>query len=160
MDSAPGWRRRPDGWCSKGDAPKAASDWPHKRLSEYRLPITASNKDTSFRRNLRLIRTADFSIVFKNGDRSSDALFTVLGRNNQLGYARLGMAISVKAAGNAVRRNRLKRSVRESFHLVHATLPAIDFVVMAKPAAAGTERSKLTQSLDRHWQKVSKKCAV
>ena len=84
----------------------------------------------------------------------------VLGKNNDLGYARLGMAISMKIAGNAVRRNRLKRAVRESFRQAGATLPAIDFVVMAKAGATQADRSKLRHSLDRHWQKVSKKCAV
>jgi len=87
-------------------------------------------------------------------------LFAVLGKNNNLGYARLGMAISMKMAGNAVRRNRLKRAVRESFRHADNTLPAIDFVVMAKAGAAMADRSKLRHSLDRHWQKVSKKCAA
>lgn len=69
------------------------------------------------------------------------------------------MAISIKIAGNAVRRNRLKRAVRESFRQVCDTLPAIDFVVMAKARAASADRSKLRHSLDGHWLKVSKKCA-
>lgn len=70
------------------------------------------------------------------------------------------MAISMKIAGNAVRRNRLKRTVRESFRQTGDALPAIDFVVLARAGAASADRSKLRHSLDRHWQKVSKKCAA
>ncbi|MCH7510338.1 MAG: ribonuclease P protein component [Proteobacteria bacterium] len=124
------------------------------------MPTTVSSKDCSYQQHQRLISKADFSRIFEKNLRSSDSLFTVLGKNNDLGYARLGMAISMKIAGNAVRRNRLKRTVRESFRQAGDTLPAIDFVVMARAGAASADRSKLRHSLDRHWQKVSKKCAA
>lgn len=124
------------------------------------MPTTVSSKDCSYQQHQRLISKADFSRIFEKNLRSSDSLFAVLGKNNDLGYARLGMAISMKIAGNAVRRNRLKRAVRESFRQAGDTLPAIDFVVMARAGAASADRSKLRHSLDRHWQKVSKKCAA
>ena len=124
------------------------------------MPTIVSSKDCSFQQHQRLISKADFSRVFEKNQRSSDQLFTVLGNQNDVGYSRLGMAISMKAAGNAVHRNRLKRTVRESFRRVCGTLPAIDFVVMAKAAAAAADKSKLRHSLDRHWQKVSKKCVA
>ncbi|MEE8107742.1 MAG: ribonuclease P protein component [Gammaproteobacteria bacterium] len=123
------------------------------------MPTTVSSKDCSYQQHQRLVSKADFSRIFEKNLRSSDTLFTVLGKNNDLGHARLGMAISMKIAGNAVRRNRLKRAVRESFRQAGDTLPAIDFVVMARVGAASADRSKLRHSLDRHWQKVSKKCA-
>ncbi|MCZ6561047.1 MAG: ribonuclease P protein component [Gammaproteobacteria bacterium] len=124
------------------------------------MPTIVSSKDCSFQRHQRLISKADFCRIFEKNQRSSDQLFTVLGNHNDLGYARLGMAISMKAAGNAVHRNRLKRTVRESFRRAGSTLPAIDFVVMVRGAAAAADKSKLRRSLDRHWQKVSKKCVV
>ncbi len=124
------------------------------------MPTTVSSKDRSYQKHQRLVSKADFSRIFENNQRSADPLFTVLGNSNDLGYARLGMAISIKIAGNAVRRNRLKRAVRESFRHAGDTLPAIDFVVMAKAGATLADRSKLRHSLDRHWQKVSKKCAA
>ena len=67
---------------------------------------------------------------------SSDALFTVIARPNGLGRARLGLAVGVRAAGNAVNRNRVKRVVREAFRHIHQELPAVDLVVNARPAAA------------------------
>ncbi|MCH9027403.1 MAG: ribonuclease P protein component [Proteobacteria bacterium] len=123
------------------------------------MPTTVNSKDRSFQQHQRLISKPDFSRIFENSQRSSDSLFTVLGKNNDLGYARLGMAISVKMAGNAVRRNRLKRAVRESFRQAGSTLPAIDFVVVARAGATMAKRGKLRHSLDRHWQRVSEKCA-
>lgn len=124
------------------------------------MSTTASSKDCSFQQHQRLISKADFSRIFENNQRSSDRLFAVLGKNNDLGYARLGMAISIKLAGNAVRRNRLKRTIRESFRQASNALPAIDFVVISRADAARADRGKLRHSLDRHWQRVSKKCAA
>jgi len=82
-------------------------------------------------------------------ERSSDRFFTVLARPNDKNHARLGLAISRKAARRAVDRNRLKRIAREAFR--HAPpAPAIDLVVFAKPGAAREDRHTLRNSLDRH----------
>jgi ribonuclease P protein component len=68
------------------------------------------------------------------------------------------MAISRKAAGSAVQRNRLKRIIRESFRAHRVDLPPVDLVVMSRPEAAMAENSQLWQSLDKHWRRVKAKC--
>jgi len=70
------------------------------------------------------------------------------------------MAVSIKSTGNAVRRNRVKRAIRESFRLAASSLGPIDFVVTSRQGVADAEQSTLRQSLDRHWQKVVEKCAA
>ena len=52
------------------------------------------------------------------------------------GEARLGMAVSIRAAGNAVNRNRLRRLIRESFRMHREEMPAVDVLVTARAAAA------------------------
>ena len=66
----------------------------------------------------------------------------------------------MKTAGNAVRRNRLRRQVRESFRLAQHELPAVDIVVAAKFPAAGATAEALRASLATLWQRVASTCAT
>ncbi len=47
---------------------------------------------------------------------------------------RIGITVSSKV-GNAVERNRVKRWIREGWRSVAGDLPAVDVVVIARPAA-------------------------
>jgi len=111
-----------------------------------------------FKASARLLKPAEFSRVFKKAIRSSDRMLTVLIALNDLGYPRLGLAISKKHAKRAVDRNRIKRIIRESFRLNQANLPAADFVIMAKPVTKSVINADLFESLDNHWSRLIKKC--
>ncbi len=119
-------------------------------------PKPASNQ---FTRDQRLLNGRQFDRVFRKNTRSRDQFFIVLARPNQLPYARLGLAISRKAAGDAVPRNRLKRLIRESFRRLPEDYPGLDFVIMAKNGAASHANDTLLKSLDKHWARVHKQCA-
>ena len=109
-------------------------------------------------KHAKLLNAADFDRVFDKSVRSNDQYFTVLVRPNDLGYPRLGMAISKRRVKLAVGRNRLKRLVRENFRLSEQNYNA-DYVVMAgKHGAKGTNQ-ELKESLERHWGLLKKKCA-
>jgi ribonuclease P protein component len=94
--------------------------------------------------------------VFKRAQRSADQDFTILSRSNDLGWARLGLAVSRKVSPRAVVRNRIKRMVRESFRQHQDQLGQLDLVVIGKPAAAARSRTELTRSLERHWSRIAK----
>ncbi|HYW92318.1 MAG TPA: ribonuclease P protein component [Gammaproteobacteria bacterium] len=111
-----------------------------------------------FPRTARLLHQAEFRRVFQQAERSADSCFTVLARSNDAGAARLGLAISVRRAGNSVQRNRLKRIIRESFRRHREQLPAVDLVVMARPAAAAADAARLRASLERHWERLTQRC--
>lgn len=64
------------------------------------------------------------------------------------------MAVSTRAAGNSVRRNRLRRLIRESFRMHRHDLPAIDVLVTARPAAAQAENAVIRESLAGHWTRI------
>lgn len=106
-----------------------------------------------FERRRRLTEGAQFERVFANPARSADRNFTVLGRSNDLGYARLGLVVGKRVDKRAVVRNRLKRLIRESFRQQH--LAGFDLVVIAKPPAAGADPATLRQSLQRLWARFA-----
>jgi len=105
----------------------------------------------------KLHTAAEFERARRGRERVSDALFVVQRVANEAGEARLGMAVGMRAAGNAVRRNRIRRLIRESFRMHRQELPAVDLLVTARaPAAAATNR-EVFASLERHWRAIGAK---
>ena len=82
----------------------------------------------------------------------------VIARPNEVGHARLGLAVGVKAAGNAVNRNRIKRIVRESFRR-QQELPAVDMVVNARAAAGQATNAQIDASVIALWARIRERCA-
>ena len=74
---------------------------------------------------------------------------------NEMGYARLGMAVSARAIRSAVRRNRIRRLVRETFRMHQHELPAIDLFVMVRATADRGGNAELVASLERIWREIS-----
>ena len=107
----------------------------------------------------RLLKAGDYNRVFDKAVRSSDQYFTVLARENDLGYPRLGLAISKQKARLAVTRNRLKRLIRESFRQKQHDLFCADYIVMAGSRSRNAGNQRLLESLEQHWQKLNKLCA-
>jgi len=87
--------------------------------------------------------------VYKGGKRAGDGLFAVNALANSLGFARLGMSVSTRTVGNAVRRNRVRRIIREVFRERHAELPPVDLVVTSRPGARDADRPAIVTSLER-----------
>ena len=113
-----------------------------------------------FSRQSRLLKPAQFRLVFQQPIRSSDDYFRVLARRNGIQRHRLGMAVSRKACAKAVGRNRIKRVVRESFRsrmVGKATDNALDLVILPTAKAAIQSNKTLDESLSIHWQKLTGK---
>ncbi len=73
---------------------------------------------------------------------------------NDLGHARLGMAVGLKATGSGVRRNRVRRLIRESFRLHQHELPAVDVFVTARNDVRAAPAPAINESLERLWRKI------
>jgi ribonuclease P protein component len=108
---------------------------------------------------LRLRSKLQFDAVYAGGRRLDDRFFALRVKANGLGHARVGLAVAVKTAGNAVKRNRLRRLVRESFRLAQHELPGVDVVVAAKFPSAQAPVSSLRDSLATLWKRVASTCA-
>jgi len=113
-----------------------------------------------FRPCHRLRSAADFERVYRSGPRAGDGLFAVNALGNDSGFARLGMSVSTRTVGNAVRRNRVRRIIRELFRLRHAMLPALDFVVTSRPGARAADRPAIETSLERLFAEATRKVAA
>lgn len=112
-----------------------------------------------FSRDDRLIKPAEFERVFKDPVKTTSRFFTVLARQNEINFSRLGLAIAKKNIPLAVQRNKIKRIVRESFRHQQAELGHIDIVVMARRGADKASRATLRDTLQQHWDQLAIKCA-
>jgi ribonuclease P protein component len=108
----------------------------------------------------RLHNKSDFDRVYKDARRFADAQFAIFVRPNGGPAARLGLSVAARLIGNAVRRNRIKRLVRESFRLHQHELPAVDIVVNARAGARDADNPAIARCLEKHWRAVSKSCAA
>jgi ribonuclease P protein component len=109
---------------------------------------------------LRLRSKLQFDAIYAGGRRIDDRFFALRVKPNGLAHPRVGLAVAVKTAGNAVARNRLRRLIRESFRLAQHQLPAVDIVVGAKFPSREAPASALRASLATLWQRVASTCAT
>ena len=98
-------------------------------------------------RDCRVVRRAEYDAVYREGRRRSSREFTIFVRPNGLQSSRFGWSIK-KALGSAVRRNRIRRRLREILRLHRQEIaPGWDIVIHPRSSAATADFSALTQEL-------------
>lgn len=104
-------------------------------------------KRFSFHKSERLLNREDFVNLNRFGKKQRTTHFTVIYRRNDLGINRLGITAS-KKIGNAVKRNRVKRLIREFFRLNKHHFPqGYDIVIIPYKGADGLIFSTLQEEL-------------
>ncbi len=101
-------------------------------LGEDQDLATGRPRRFRFSKALRIRKGKEFDRVFDEGERVSDSRMMIVFAPNGLSHSRLGILASRKL-GNAVKRNRVKRILREAFRLSREELPSgFDFVVVPR----------------------------
>ena len=107
----------------------------------------AGKPDQRFPRSRRITARREFQAVYAGGLRAGSDTLTLFGLANPDGICRLGLTVGRKIGG-AVRRNRVKRRLREVFRRNrHALLPPLDLVVNARPGIA----ERTVEQLEREF---------
>ena len=116
-------------------------------MTEFRYP-----------RRLRLLTGKDFQCVFDDVQlKVPDQTILILARPNNLGYSRLGFVISKKNIRKAVKRNRVRRIIRESFRQNQHNLPAVDMIILPRKGLDELENAQLHSLIAKCWSRVIKK---
>ncbi len=96
------------------------------------IPHRPLEKRHTFPKSLHLRSPAEFAAVYDAKARESRGPLLVYAKPNDLGRPRIGLSTSRKV-GNAVRRNRIRRLLREAFRLMRHDFPqGYDLVVVVR----------------------------
>lgn len=107
----------------------------------------------------RLRKPAEFAAVQRRGQRLREGAVWVRWLPNGDDQARLGMAIARRTAGNAVKRNRVKRLIRESFRQHRDRLPPVDLTVGLTPGhSKDFDVAEFNRALENVWSRLIARC--
>jgi len=90
----------------------------------------------TFQKQEKIRKRKEFNQAFQTGTRFDSKNFIVFVSQNPLGLRRLGLTVS-KKVGKAVKRNRIKRLLREFFRLNKGKMPdSKDILIIARKRAS------------------------
>ncbi|MFV0438602.1 MAG: ribonuclease P protein component [Desulfopila sp.] len=111
-------------------------------------------KKLSFPKSSRLRKSWEFNQVYSQGKRLHGPGFTIICRTNDRQESRIGISVGRKIRG-AVKRNRIKRVIRESFRLRRDLYPpGADIVFAVRPdfrCASPQEVCRAVAPLTSRW---------
>ncbi|EKU48166.1 ribonuclease P protein component [Staphylococcus massiliensis] len=103
----------------------------------------------------RIKKNRDFQLIYRKGKSVANRQFVIYMRENpECDHFRLGISVS-KKLGNAVVRNRIKRSIRECFKVHKHNLHSKDIIVIARFPANKMSVNEIQKSLE-HVLKIAR----
>lgn len=114
----------------------------------------------TFDKSKRLLDATAYQAVFDRAQyKVGHQYFLILAVRTSLGHSRLGLVIGKKNIRRAVRRNRVKRVVRETFRLDLDALDSLDIIFLARKGFDTLQPSQQTRIMRETWQRLAAKVA-
>jgi ribonuclease P protein component len=108
--------------------------------------------DQRFPKGMRLRSRTDFRRVYERKCWAGDSLVRIAGELSELPHPRIGLSVG-RVVGNAVRRNRWKRLLREGFRLSRPKLPpGLDFIVVPRENVKPELRPLMESLVNLTWR--------
>jgi len=102
----------------------------------------------------KLTRKSEFQLGYRIGRKYWDRYFVIYVRANNSPTTRLGITMS-KKVGGSIKRNRVRRLVRESFrHLKSQLRLGMDVIVVGRRVATGLKCQQAQASLCRLFRRA------
>lgn len=103
-----------------------------------------------------LTENREFKRLYSKGKSEADSLLALYVRKNWLSKNRLGITVNAKH-GNAVKRNRVRRRIKEAYRInEHLLKPGFDIVIVARVKAGFAPFDSLVAS----FLSLSKKIGI
>lgn len=109
----------------------------------------AFESDNSFPAKLKIKTSRDFRNILAKGTKTHSENFILYTRPNSLGFPRLGVSVGKKASASSVRRNRMKRVLREVFRQNKASFSSNDIVFVIKNDVSDKKFSELYSEIKK-----------
>lgn len=125
-------------------------------LKNLSFSLNILNKE--FDRKLRLSGPTEFQGAFKGRCKLRTQSLSMFANPNGLSHPRLGINIAKKHIRSAVKRNSVKRIIRESFRAQKEKITGLDVVIVVSRALETQDKLLLRSLVDKQWLKLSMQC--
>ena len=114
-------------------------------------------KKFSFKKEDKILKRREFLQLQRCGKKIQDSNFIVIYSDGKFDKNRIGITVSRKT-GNAVKRNKIKRLIREHFRMNRDKIAEfIDINVIAKKKAGEISADMVFKSLDGIFKKIPRR---
>ena len=103
----------------------------------------AFESNNSFPTKFKIKTPRDFRNTLSEGTKTHSENFILYAKPNSLGFPRLGVSVGKKTSASSVRRNRMKRVLREVFRRNKPAFSSNDVVFVIKNDVSGKKFSEL-----------------
>lgn len=114
----------------------------------------AFESGSSFPAKFKIKTSRDFRSILAQGSKIHSENLILYARPNSLGFPRLGISVGKKASPSSVRRNRMKRVLREVFRKNKPVFSSNDVVFVVKKDVSGKKFSEIRSEIRRLANRV------